>query len=155
LKIDTPTDGTETYTRYDHGSSIDVDTADLNVYFYLYIAEAPDVNGEVYNMFYVRNTAAGSACCYVALRNSSGNIQLLAGGAALSNAITVNTGEWLCVTLHIDTTVGECTIDVDGTTKAFTRAANDVRYLLVGPSEGLDANENGLLYFDLICMDVP
>lgn len=153
--VSLPTDGTETFIRYDRGSSIDLDTQPIDVYFDVWIDTAPDA-GESYVILMLRNTEAGSAVARCYLKNNSGTLQMWGNGDTTSTAITVSASTWIPTRMHIATD-GDANsyIAIGSTTNTFERTVNDFRWISFGAPEGLDANDSGAFYLDRVCVNSP
>ena len=155
-RIVLPTDGTETYTTWDRGTNYTLNVGGaLTHVFHLYVQTAPDPS-ETYSIYRYGAAATGSGDS-IQITNVAGTIQINASGQTNSSNITISTGQWYKVTLYQDTSYAGATswISVDdGTQQTFQRTANyTVRYLSLGASSGLQANESGTFIIDLIAID--
>lgn len=157
-KLVVPTDGTETYTQWNRGSSINPTTQAATFTFYVYIETPPD-NGEVFYIFSLGSvTSPATAVARISLRNTTGTITLTAVGSSSSADVTVTTGAWHKVATYIDTsTTGNLsTLTIDGgAANGFNRNTTAMQYLSLGATSSLEANDSGTLWFDLVCLNTP
>lgn len=160
-KIVVPTDGTETWATWDRGSAIDPAVNNIDSVFYFYVESGPDTATEEYSIFQIGGsssaTPSSTSNTRIILKNNAGNITIRASSSVNSAEITVATpAQWNKVAVHFNTTAGSSTITLnDGTPQSFTRAATTVRYFHLGPGQGLDANENGTIWMDVVAVDTP
>lgn len=157
LQLTAPTDGTETYFKWNNGSEIDLDTQAVDVVFYLYLDTAPD-DGENFYLL-LAQTAGSTTDVYITLRNNAGTIEIAGSGASTSAYQSISTGQWLKVKLHMDTTTSGSLSYIqvdDGTKRMFNRmSSRDFQYLSLGTVLGLDVNDSAVMIFDLIAINTP
>lgn len=155
FKLVVPTDGTETYIRGDLGASIDLDTIQTDVYFSLYVETGPD-NSESYFIFGYRQSTTPSPSASIALgKTAGGQLQLTCG-----SSVNISAGQWYVIKWSFDIAqaVGgsSMTIWSNGSeigSVTFQRAATtDMRYIFSGAIAGLDVNDSGTIWFDLIAI---
>lgn len=156
--LDVPTDGTETFSRYNHGSTIDLSGTELDFYMYLWVATRPDA-GESFQIVKVSQYTGGSAIGSIFLsysNESGGQLRLQGYGSGLSDVVVISEDTWVKVKMHLDTTAADSYIQVDdGDNKTFTRGNESPQYFFIGAVSSLEANDNAQLYFDLICVNTP
>lgn len=154
--LNVPTDGTETYAYWNYGSEIDTATSEVDMYVYLWIVNGPSAAGE---NFAIYGALAGDNVNLVfklMLENSAGTLRVFVSSSANSATVNVSTGSWYKLHIHSDTTAASSYMSVnDGDHKTFTRYDRDIQYIRIGAPYNLDADDNGDLYIDLVCVDTP
>ena len=153
--LNVPTDGTETYAYWNYGSAIDTATVNIDTYFYLWIATGPDA-GEDFAIAQIYEGVSTYQVLKLVLENSGGTLRIYVSSSANSATVNLTTGVWQKIMIHLDTTAASSYLQVDdGAKKTFTRYNYDVQCVRIGAPNGLDANDNGSLYFDLVCVNTP
>ena len=160
-KLVVPTDGTETYSGWDRGSAIDIDTLAADIYLSLYVEVKPDAN-EYFNLLDYNVTSGVSEKGILLRSSAAAQLNVISAGASGSDAINISTGQWYVLKLHLATTAAESTLTVwsngalIGSVDTFTRSAGiDLRYIKIGAPFQLDANDSGTIWVDLIAIHTP
>lgn len=158
IKFVMPSDGTETYIRWNRGSLLDIDSVGLDLVFYIYVEDLIATDLQQYNMVVLSSgDTIGTYATYLALGRSGANTYLNANGADASANIIFTRNAWHQVNLHLHSIAGGSYINVDGgSNQPFTRVVGvDFQYLWFGSVSGLAASENNTIWFDLICLNTP
>ena len=146
-----------TYLEYDYGSSIDIDTVNLDIYFSIYV-DAIDT-GDIIRCFScgTSTTPGASAPVQLQITESAGTIAFVADGAVDSASVSgLALDRWHNIMLHLDTTAESSYMTVNGGAhQAFTRAAADVRYCFFGATASVGAGESGTFYYDVFSLNTP
>jgi len=150
--------GSARYFQHDLGSNIDLDTAAVDVYFYVWVASATSQTSRTGS--WGTSATPGSSFCGV-LRltsNGSGTTSFLMEGAVNSAAISITEGQWSLVKIHFDTTAASSYLQINGgTQEAFTRSAGniDFRYSHIGGTHGITGGENATFVVDQYAINTP
>jgi len=158
LRVVVPDDGTETYVSLTNGTwtlSVNVD-----LYFYLLIpSSAAPATGEDYRIAVVNNNVApgSNQRGRIHISNTGGTLGLYAQGSTISGTNTITTDTTYLVKMHLNTTVANSYLQIDGGTQhTFTRnTGTTMNHIHFGACEGLDAGEGSELRFDLLAFDTP
>lgn len=162
-KVVNPLTGSETFARADKGSWIDISSSGAVFAWYVWVdgADFPDA-GETYYILCADNTTTpqASSLFLTGLANNSGVLQLRSYGVDQTSWVSIQSNTWNKVEVRLDASgsaAGSSMIVNGGTTNTFQRnsATNTFRYIDFGSPAGLQANENGTLYFDVIAVNTP
>lgn len=150
--------GNEVYASFDRGSTIDTDTSDIDIVFYVFIEDAPDANGNTYNIWTCGNSATPgtSNLVTITINNTGGEIRLTLTSNGTTAAYVTTQGSVVRIAIHIDITAAESTVTWNAESPVtFTRTGFDLRYFSVGIAQNLGAGENGAYVFDVIAINTP
>lgn len=132
-------------------------TYPVDINFYLYVESMADAANFIF--FVPGNSAAAdsSIALQLYLRFIAGTYSVLADGATSSSALNLTASSWNKITLHLDATAANCTLNVNdgGSPASFERTAQSVRYLHFGAPGGHGPDESATYDLDLICVNTP
>lgn len=154
------TSGSATYTTKDLGQALARGSnIDVKAYFRVNSVTLP----AQYDAFTVLNfdndtIASDTGSAFIRLHNETGSdLRIFAAGATNSTKVAINTGTWYMLTLRLAATAASSYLQIDaGTQYTFTRADTaDCRYLRLGMSQLLDADEAGAIEWGVVWLDTP